>query len=57
MLVDAVRFNSAFQFAHGLQSILQGNWRENIGLQKMRLRYEVAEEIAVIARRRCEQLL
>ena len=57
MLVEAVRFNSAFHFARNLQSILQGNWRENIGLQKLQIRYDVAEEIAVIARRRCEQLL
>lgn len=57
MLVDAVRFDNAFHFARSLQSILQDNWREDIGLQKMRLRCEVAEEIAVIARKRCEQLL
>ncbi|HLG61090.1 MAG TPA: phosphotransferase [Ktedonosporobacter sp.] len=57
ILVDAVRFNSAFHFARNLQSILQDNWRENLGLQKLRIRYDVAEEIAVIARRRCEQLL
>ncbi|HZO74220.1 MAG TPA: phosphotransferase [Ktedonobacteraceae bacterium] len=57
MLVDAVRFNSAFHFARNLESILQDDWREHLGLQKLRIRYDVAEEIAVIARRRCEQLL
>ncbi|HEU5228144.1 MAG TPA: phosphotransferase [Ktedonobacteraceae bacterium] len=56
MLVEAVRFNSAFHFARNCQSILQDHWRENTGLQKLQMRYDVAEEIALIARQRFEQL-
>jgi len=51
VLEDAVRFNSAFHFTRGVQAILQGDWPEDIGLQKLRIRFEVAEEVAQIARK------
>ena len=57
ILVDAVRFDSAFHFARNLQSFLQGNWHDHVGLQKIQIRYAAAEEVALMARRYLEQLL
>jgi Ser/Thr protein kinase RdoA (MazF antagonist) len=57
VLEDAVRFNSAFHFTRGVQAILQRDWPKDIGLQKLRIRFEVAEEVARIARKCFEQLI
>jgi Ser/Thr protein kinase RdoA (MazF antagonist) len=57
VLEDAVRFNSAFHFTRGVEAILQGEWPEDIGLQKLRIRFEVAEEVAQVARGCFEQLI
>ncbi len=45
------------RLARNLQSFLQENWHDHVGLQKIQIRYAAAEEIALMARRYLEQLL
>lgn len=55
ILEDAVAFNNAFHFARSIQAMLEGNWREDVGLQKLQIRYEASKPIAHIARTCFEQ--
>ncbi len=55
ILTDAVRFNSAFHFARNAQAMVHEGWPEDVGLKKLRLRYDGADEIALVARSYIEQ--